>query len=393
MTGVRVPFSLALALRWLKSTRRDAFTSFLSAVAAGGIGLGVAALVLALAALSGMQRLLRDEILGRTPSLEVSLPPAADRFEVERWLAREPEVVSVQTVLRGRGWVVSGGTALPLELVGYEGAVPASFPLAAGAAPGLYLADAQAARLGLEPGAIVTLASPRPTLTPIGPQPRLLSMRLAGTYKAARTDEVDQAALPLERAEILLGADRPRILQVSTRDLDGALALAGRLPARLPAGARVATWRDLNRPLFFALRLEKTVMFLAVSLVVAVAAIALFSDLSLVASSKRREIGVLAALGTDAAGVRRVFLWLGLLLAGLGAGAGALVGCLGAVLFDRYRLLSLPSGVLLFDYLPFELRAADVASVLAMTLALALGCSALAATRAAQLDPVEALRR
>jgi len=388
-----LPFSLALALRWLRSTRRDAFTSFLSAVAAGGIGLGVAALVLALAALSGMQRLLREEILGRTPSLEISLPATADRFAVERAISREPEVDSVQTVLRGRGWLVSGGSALPLELVGHEGAVPASFPGAAGAAPGLYLADVQAARLGLEPGAVVSLVSPRPTLTPLGPQPRLLSMRLAGTYRSARTDEVAQAALPLERAEILLGADRPRILQVSTRDLDGALALAARLPATLPEGARVATWRDLNKPLFFALRLEKTVLFLAVSLVVAVAAIALFSDLSLVASSKRREIGVLSALGAGAPTVRRVFLWLGLLLAGLGAGVGGALGCVGALAADRYRLLSLPSGVLLFEYLPFELRAGDVAAVVGVTLALAAGCSALAASRAARLDPVEALRR
>jgi len=387
------PVALALALRWLKSTRRDAFTSFLSAVAAGGIGLGVAALVLALAALSGMQRLLREEILGRTPALEIALPAAADRFAVEAAIAREPEVDSVQTVLRGRGWIVAGGTALPLELVGHEGAVPASFPEAGGAAPGLYLADVQAARLGLEPGSIVTLASPRPTLSPLGPQPRLLSMRLAGTYRSARTDEVAQAALPLERAEILLGADRPRVLQVATRDLDAALALAGRLEATLPAGATTATWRDLNKPLFFALRLEKTVLFLAVSLVVAVAAIALFSDLSLVASSKRREIGVLAALGADAPAVRGVFLWLGLLLAGIGAGAGGLLGCLGALAADRYRLLSLPAGVLLFEYLPFELRAGDVAAVLGVTLALAAGCSALAASRAARLDPVEALRR
>ncbi len=388
-----IPVELALALRWLRSTRKDAFTSFLSAVAAGGIGLGVAALVLALAALSGMQRLLRAEILTRTPALEIRLPAGTDHLEVERTISREPEVRAVQTVLRGSGWVVAGGTALAVELFGHEGAVPASFPDAAGAPPGLYLSAAQAARLGLEPGAIVDLAAPRPTLTPLGPQPRLLSMRLAGTYRPARTDEIAQAALPLERAEILLGGDRARVLQVTTGDLDGALGLAGRLTASLPAGTAIATWQDLNRPLFFALRLEKTVMFLAVSLVVAVAAIALFSDLSLVASTKRRELGVLAAVGVDARGVRATFLWLGLLLSGLGAAAGAVLGCSAALVLDRYRLLELPAGVLLFDHLPFDLRALDVAAVLAITLALAAICSGLAAVRAARLDPVEALRR
>jgi len=393
LSGPATPFALSLALRWLRSTRRDAFTSFLSLVAAGGIGLGVAALVLALAALDGMQKKLREEILSRTPSLEISLPADADLLEVESVVGRDPAVVAVQTVLRGRGWVVVGGSALPVELYGHAGAVPASFPEAAGAPPGLYLADVTAARLGLERGEIVTLASPRPTLTPFGPQPRMLTMRLAGVYRAARTDEVAQVALPIERAEILLGADRARVLQISTEDLDAALAVADRLSDGLPAGARVATWRDLNRPLFFALRLERTVLFLAVSLVVAVAAFALFSDLSLVAATKRRELGVLSALGTDAATLRAAFLWLGLLLAGLGTATGATLGAVLATVLDRTHALSLPAGVLLFDYLPFELQAGDLLAVVATALVLGGLCSALAADRVARLDPVAALRR
>ncbi len=386
-------FPLYVALRYLRSTRRDAFTTFLSAVAAGGIGLGVAALVLAMAALAGMQHLLRSEILARTPSLAITLPAGADGLAVEAALAREPEVRSVQRVLEGRGWLLAGGRAVPAELVGFEGAVPPSFPGAAGGTPGLYVADDDAARLGFRPGEIVSLAAPRPTLTPLGPQPRLLSMRLAGTFEASRTEEDRRVALPLERAEILLGSDRPLRIQVATRDLDGALALAGRLPGSLPAGSRIETWRDLNRPLFLALALERTVLFLAVSLIVAVAAIALFSDLQLVAATKRRELALLTAMGAGEPALRRAFLILGLLLGGLGAAAGGVVGWIAAVVLDRTHAVHVQHGVVLFDSLPFHVRPGDVLAVTGVTVALTVVCSFLAASRAVGTLPTEDLRR
>ncbi len=134
-------------------------------------------------------------------------------------------------------------------------------------------------------------------------------------------------------------------------------------------------------------------LFFAVTLVVAVAAFALFSDLSLVAATKRRELGVLAALGADAGTIRAAFLWLGLLIGGLGTGLGAAFGALTAELLDRTHALSLPAGVLLFDYLPFEVGTADVLIVVATALGLSGLCSALAADRVARLDPVMALRR
>jgi len=385
-------FALALALRYLRSTRKDAFVSFLSIVAAAGIGLGVAALVIALAALTGMQEILRGEILARTPALAVTLPAGADVAGAEARLRALDGVVQVQEALTGRGWLVAGGRAVEVELTGYEGPVPPQFPGAAGAPPGLYLADQLAARCGLEPGDVASLVSPRPTLTPFGPQPRTLSLEVAGLFRAGRVEQLARVALPIDRAELLLGVDRPRRLFVSTRDLDSALELAAEVAAALPAFSRVETWRELNQPLFFALRLEKSVLFLAVSLIVLVAALALVADLSLIAANKRRELGILMSLGADAADLRRAFVWLGGLLGGIGAVGGGLVGAATAVTLDRLHGIRMPPGVYFVDYLPFAVPLADLAVVVAVTMLLALLCSVYGAARATRLTPVEALR-
>ena len=385
-------FPMLLALRYLRSARRDAFTSFLSAVAAGGIGLGVAALVMALAALAGMQQALRGEILARTPSLSIELPTHDDLLAFEDRLAREPAVVEAQRVIEGRGWVVAGGAAQAVRLLGYQGAPPRSLPGIAGGAPGLYLSDHTASRLGLEAGMIVLLASPRPTLTPFGPEPRLLTARLAGTYQSGRVEEEPAAALPLERAEILLGKSRAGRLLVFTRTLEEALALAQKLAPALPRGGKIETWRDLNRPLFFALALERTVLFFAVSLIVVVAAMALFSDLQLVASTKRRELALLSAMGAAESALRRAFLLLGLLLGGGGALAGGALGGVAAWALDRWHLVRLPPGLLVFESLPFRLRAGDVVAVVGVTVALTVVCAAWGAARAARVLPAEALR-
>ena len=389
-------FELHLARRYLKSTRKEAFTSFLSAVAAGGIGLGVAALVVALAALEGMQHALRSQILARTPSLAVTLPPGADVADVvafERAVsdAGGVDVLAVQRVVEGRGWIVAGRRALSVRLMGYQGAPPRSLP-GAGERPGLYLPDRMAAQAGLAIGDAVTLASPRPGLTPFGPQPRFLSARLEGVYQEGRGDDEPIAALPLERAEILFGRARAGSLYVTTSSLESALVLADALRTKLPAGTAVETWRELNAPLFLALTLERTGLFAAVSLIVAVAAIALFSDLQLVAAAKKRELALLSAMGAGEPALRRAFVLLGLLLGGGGALAGGLVGGVAAWALDRWQLVRLPAGLLLFDALPLRLRALDVAAVVAITLLLTLGCAALGAWRAARLAPAEVLR-
>lgn len=395
MRAGNLPFSLVLALRYLRSTRKDAFVSFLSLVAAAGIGLGVAALVLALAALTGMQQALTAEILARTPAVEIQLParldPTAAAVLGQR-LRSDSEITSVQQALSGKGWLVASGRVLPLDITGFEGVVPTQFPGAAGRPAGLYLSEREAARLGIAPGTIVTVASPRPTLTPFGPQPRTVHIRVAGLFQSGRSEQQARAALPIDRAELLFGADRPRRLFLGLTHLGAAAGVEERLAEFLPAGARISTWQELNRPLFFALQLEKSVMFVAVSLIVVVAALALVADLSLIAANKRREIGLLVAMGGSAATLRAAFCWLGAMLGGLGTLAGAATGTAAAIVLDRARLIRMPGEVYFLDYLPFAVPVGDLLVIVAVTLAWALACSWYGASRVAGLDPMLALR-
>lgn len=386
-------FPVELALRYLRSTRKDAFVSFLSAVAALGIGLGVAALVLALAALTGMQKALRAEILARTPALAVTLPPGADTGAARAAMLAQPEVVDTQVTVDGRGWVVASGRVVPVAITGYEGPLPEEFPGVDSREPGLYIGRSTAARMGVGPGSIVTVASPLPTLTPFGPQPRTVTLRVAGLFESGRSEELARVALPIDRGEVLVGAQRPKRLLATTTDLEAALEVAERLPTLLAPGSRVETWQDLNRPLFFALRLEKSVMFVAVSLIVLVAALALVADLSLVAASKRRELGLLMAMGASVDQLRRSFFWIGAILGGAGAVGGALLGAAAALVLDRTRGIRMPSDVYFLDYLPFSVPVSDMLLVVGVAFGLAMLCAVHGANRATRFDPVEALKR
>lgn len=395
-----LPFPMILALRYLRSTRRDAFASFLSIVAAGGLALGVMALILSLAVISGFQDALRSELLGRTPQIEVELPPDADAEAAREAVRKVEGVTLVQVLVRGGGWVMEQGKVQPVELVGFDEQVPRSFPGAAGKPEGLYIPAPLASRWGLDtqdgvarPGQDLQVVSPRPTLSPLGPQPRIRSVPLAGTYEGGRTqEEKERVALPRRIAETLLGTAERR-LDVEAADLDEALEVAARLPAVLPEGSEVRTWRDLNRPLLFALRLEKLVMFVAVSLIVLVASLALVADLALIISSKRPEIGMLGTMGATPADLRNAFVLLGGLVAGSGMLLGTILGVGGAWAMDRYQLLPVPGRVYFLDYVPFLVEPLDLVITLALTLALALASSFYAAQRAASLDPIEALTR
>lgn len=392
MSRVGVSFPLYVAQRYLRSSRRDAFVTFLSLTAAGGIALGVAALILSSAALTGFQEVLRSEVLARTPHIEVSLPAGVDLEAAATEVASVPGVVAVRPWLRGRGWLLSAGRARPVEVVGFADSLPEQFPGARERAPGLYVSDRLAETWGLESGQMTEIISARPTLTPLGPQPRVMRLPLAGQFEAGRTEQEERIALPLAEAVHLFGIGEQRLL-ITSGDLDQAMGTADRLRAVLPTGAIVNTWRDLNKALLFLLRLEKSLMSVAVFLIVVVAAMAVISDLMLILAHKRAEMGILGAMGARPEVLRRIFLWLGSLLVAVGALLGSVLGMGAAWVLDRYRLLALPGDVYFLDHVPFLVRPQEVGIILAATVALTLACSWVAASRAGGLRPIEALNR
>lgn len=430
-----LPLHLLLAFRYLKSGRKDAYVSLLSALAGGGIALGVAALILVMAGLSGLQDYLRSDVLSRTPHLEIALPRAGasadtvDAVALVDTLRDVPGVVDARRLIRSRGWLLIGGGVVDVAVVGYDGELPSFFPEATtrsllasgggfggggfggggfgagrvesedltteggGDARGLFLGDTVAIRWGLDVGDRLELVSARPTLTPFGPQPRSSQLAIRGTFATGRLEEGQpRIAIPLEVARRLFGDRRMRV-ELRADDLDGALELARRVEPLLPEGSRVETWQDLNRGLFFALQLEKMLLFVSVFLIVPVAAMALVTVLALLISSKRAEIGMLQAMGARQDVLRRAFTTLGLLLGTLGLTLGTVLGTGLAWLFDRYQLLRPPGNVYLLDHIPFLVLPRDLITVLLATFTLTLGSTLYAARKAAATQPVEALRQ
>jgi lipoprotein-releasing system permease protein len=352
----------------------------------------VAALILALAALSGFQQTLKQEILARTPEVEIELPASAEVSTIKDRILELPGVRSAQQMVRGRAWLVGEGRIRPVVVTGFEGNLPSTFGGDGSQPAGLYVGDGLATSWGLDVGHRLELASALPTLGPLGPEPRTRRLRLAGVYLSGQTEEHDRIAMPLEEAKALLGDSNARIV-VATGDLGTALALRSRLEDIVAPGGFVRTWRDLNRGLFFALKLEKAVMFVAVLLIVVVAVLALISDLTLMIAGKQNEIGALCAMGATAHTVRRVFLWVGGILATIGGSLGAAAGLSSAWVLHRFELLKLPERVYFLDFVPFVVRGLDLVMVLSCCLGLALACSFFAARKVSNLKPTEALRR
>ena len=387
-----------VALRYFRSTRADAHIRVLSSLTAGGLAVGTAALVLALAALSGFQNHLLRDLAQHTPALQVELGGGADAAAgtaaslVDRVTAVDG-VAAAQELLYARGWLADRTGVWAVEVVGYEKTPPAWIPVEEAAVPGLIVPVSAALRMGLAVGGTARVVSPRPGLTPVGPRPRMRTLPVAAIYDSGRAKyEELPVLLPLEQAAALFaGGDRR--LDLTLAPAADPEHVAADLRAAIPAGeGTVTTWRQANRALLFVLRLEKSLVFSAVALIVAVAAFALLAALSLVLSSKRSEVGVLAAMGAAPARLQRLFLALGALLSVGGAGFGGAVGAGVAVLLDRFRVLSLPSDVYIVDYVPFLVRGRDVLVVVASTIVFTGAASLLSARKASRLDPVEAMR-
>ena len=389
-------FESFIALRYLAASRRRAHVALISTISILGLAVGVAALVISLSLLSGFQDRIRAQMVQRSPHVRVSPARGAALANPERVrevVAALAGVVRVEPAIEGRGWATGRGIESTLP-VRFRNAPAGELPAPVeGLPPAARIAASVATRTHVAPGDLLTVASSRTRLSPLGPIPIGIVVRVADVLHAGPLEKAPDIELPEASARLLAGMP------------SGARAYEARLsnPARAEIAARavslvlgpryrVETWRELNAPLSFALRLEKAVIFATVALVIVVAALTIVSNIALTVVEKKRDLGVLTSLGAPPSSLAKIYLTLGAIIGAIGTFLGIAIGVSAAVLLDRYEIVSLPADVYLLTHVPFAVHPREVALVAVFALLTATAAAVLPARAAARLAAGEAIR-
>ncbi len=376
---------LHLARRYLFGLGRRTHVATVSLISLVSLALGVLALVVTLALLEGFQSTIRAELVSR--SAHSRIRPARGR-ELEHPAALVRRVrealpgVELVEVLRGTCLVRGHGEAVPANV---EGRSDVRAPMV----------DAVlAARLGVAPGEEMEVISPRRRLTPMGPVQVKARLELGGYVPREPGREGGTLILPLAVAQKLLRG-RAVVGAVDLRSEADPWHLDRRIREALgplAQGVVVEGVEDLHRPLLVALALERVMIFVAVGLMLVVAALNLLCNVAMVAAEKRTDLAVLAGLGLGPRALRRLFVLLGLGIGVLGALLGAVGGVVLSVVLDRTQALGLPRGVFIVNAVPFRVDPVMVTVVVGFALVLAAAASWLPARLVSLRDPAEGLR-
>ena len=384
-------FETAVALRYLAASRRRAHIALIATISIIGLAVGVAALIVSLALLSGFQDRIRRQMAERTAHLTISPQRGSllpDAGTARRALGSVPGVVSVAPVLEGRGWAsdVDGASMSPVR---FRNAAESD----AAAPDDARITRSLANRLHVVEDGLLRLTSSRTRLSPVGPIPVSAVLRVAAIRRPSALETAAEIEVSEEIARLLTGVtDGVHALEATLDDPARADAEARVLLSKLPAGYRVATWRERNAPLAFALRLEKVVIFVTVALVIVVAALNIVSNVALTVVEKKRDLGVLTSMGATPGALRRIYLTLGAVIGLVGTAAGVAIGVGIAAAADRFRLVPLPADVYMLSHVPFSIHPAEVAACAGFALATAVAAAVLPARAASRLAPGEAIR-
>jgi lipoprotein-releasing system permease protein len=408
-----MPFELQIALRYLLGRRRQAFISIISVVSTLGVMVGVLALILAMAMMTGLQSELRDRILGSTAHAYVFKTTGIQDYHAEiEALRKIPHVVGAAPALMGRAMVSSPSADGFMQFKGIEPALEGSVTeiekaMVAGKladlAPrseedydGIVLGQDLAKLLGVSVGDRITLLTPEGTLNPFtGLSPRTRPMRVAGIFRLGLY-EVDNTfgLVTLDVAARMLNKTQPEMIQLAFDDIYAAADVAASIPQIL--GDRYVTedWTKMNRPLFEALFLEKMAVSITIGLIVMVAALNIVASLVLLVMEKTPDIAILKTMGASSRSVMYVFMLQGLIIGTIGTAIGTIAGVAISWVMNRYQLLRVPGmgEVYQISYVPFTLRPVELLIVILAAVLICFLATIYPSRQAARLKPVEALR-
>jgi lipoprotein-releasing system permease protein len=414
-----LPYELVLGWRYTRAgraTRRNGFISFISGVSMLGISLGVAALIIVLSVMNGFQKEVRDRMLSVVSHVEVYGPGGGVLPDVNRTLAevrRNPQVIGAapfiatqSLIARGedmRGAIVRGidpkleSQVTDLAAATTQGTldklVPGGF--------GIVLGAELARNLGVRTGDAVTLIAPGGQVTPAGVVPRLKQMTVVGTFDSGHFEyDSGLVLLNIEDAGRIFRLEGPTGIRLKLRDLNRAPQVAAELTASLTGDFLVRDWTRQNRTWFMAVQLEKRMMFIILTLIVAVAAFNLVSTLVMTVTDKRADIAILRTLGASPGSIMGIFVVQGAAVGVIGTLAGLVVGLAVALNIDvivpalehALNASFLPRDIYLISRMPSDPQANDIVPIAVISLVLAFVATLYPSWRASRVNPAEALR-
>ena len=415
---MQTPYELLLGWRYTRagrSTRRNGFISFISAASIVGIALGVAALIIVLSVMNGFQKEVRDRMLGVVSHIEVMSVDGSGLQDVPALLQRvkaQPEVVWAAPFVNGQSLIAHGEDMRGVLVRGIQ---PELEPEVANVAatnqqvlkqlqPGSFGAvlGVQLARsLGVQVGDKVTLVAPSGQVTPAGVMPRLKQVTVVGTFDSGHYEfDAGMVMLHVEDAARIFQLEGPSGVRLKIRDLNQAPIVANQIGNALDGQYRISDWTQQNRSWFAAVQVEKRMMFIILTLIVAVAAFNLVSTLVMSVQDKRADIAILRTLGASPASIMKVFIVQGALVGVIGTLAGLALGLLIAFNIDvivpflerLFHASFLPKDIYLISQMPSDPQAGDIVPIGVISLLLSFVATIYPSWRASRVNPAEALR-
>jgi lipoprotein-releasing system permease protein len=391
-----------IAWRYLKARRRGVFTLLTSLIGVGGITLGVASLIITLGVMSGFHKDIREKILALQPHLVIlkeGPEPFIEYHSVAAEAAKASGVTAVSPFVYGQIILRSGQSTIGAIVKGINLSSEEKLVGLAGLMNGdirelgdkdILLGYQLARNLGVGRGQEVVLVSPGQ----IGMVPRMEKYSEAATFKSGMYEyDSNLAYVSLASGQKLFGLGQGVTgLGISLTDPDNAAATAGELKKNIRFPYLIRSWQEMNSNLFAALKLEKIMMFIILTLIILVASFNIISNLLLLTVEKSKEIGVLSAMGLKRFQIGRIFFFEGLIIGLTGIISGTAIGTGLCFLLNKYKFIHLPADVYYLDTLPVRVIPGDIASVVAATLLITLFAAVYPAYQATKLDPLDAIR-
>ncbi|MEI8326763.1 MAG: lipoprotein-releasing ABC transporter permease subunit [Betaproteobacteria bacterium] len=416
---MQIPYELILGWRYTRagrSTRRNGFISFISGVSMLGIALGVAALIIVLSVMNGFQKEVTGRMLSVVSHIEIFTPdgqPLSDVARTLREVRANPAVVGAAPFIASQALLARGEDVKGVIVRGID---PELEPQVTDLAAALH--DAQRLRLvagergvvlgvelahslGLHVGDKVTLVLPGGQVTPAGVLPRYVSVNVVGTFDSGHFEyDSTLALLHIADAQRIFRLEGPTGVRLKLKDLQRAREVAQELSESLSDRLALRDWTRQNRTWFDAVQVEKRMMFIILTLIVAVAAFNLVSTLVMSVTDKRADIAILRTLGASPRSIMGVFVVQGAMVGVIGTLAGLALGLGVAFNIDvivpaiesLFHASFLPKDIYLISHMPSDPRQSDILPIALISLALSFVATLYPSWRASRVNPAEALR-